>query len=566
MINVRIRPYDKTPYQQLVASGITPLMARLYAARGITSSDQMDCSFAALLPFSQLKNCETMAARLADAIQNHQRLMLIADYDADGATACAVAMEGLSKMGARVEFMVPNRFKYGYGLTAQIVECAAQKNPNIIITLDNGISSFEGVARAHELGIEVFITDHHLPSDELPNALIVNPNQPECLFPSKYLAGVGVIFYVLLALRAELRARGAFSNQPIPNMAELLDWVAIGTISDVAQLDQNNRILVEQGLRHIRSGRCHTGTKALFAVAKKAIHFASAFDLSYAIGPRLNAAGRMDDMTTGIACLLEQNAMHASKLAEQLEQLNSERRAVEAAMQNDALKAVSLNTAYRCTLTLYNQNWHLGVVGILASRLKDRFYRPTVVFALSEQGELCGSARSIAGFNIRHALDVVNQRQPGLLNRFGGHDMAAGLSIAPEDLTDFADLFEHVAKEQLNEALLTRYYDTDGHLDNKEMLFNVAKQLEQQVWGRGFEAPFFYDCFTVDSQQLVADKHLKLILKKHAETFEGMLFHATHPLPDCINAVYQLMPNTWRNQESVQLYIKHWAVPDLSSR
>jgi len=560
MDNVHIREYDQALCQQLITEGIPPLMARLYVARGVKSVKEIDHTFASLLPFHLLKNCEAMAKRLAYAIENHELILVVADYDADGATACAVAMEGLTKLGAQVGFIVPNRFKYGYGLTPQIAELAAIQKPQLILTVDNGISSIEGVERANSLGIEVLVTDHHLPTDSLPKALIVNPNQVGCNFPSKNLAGVGVIFYVLLALRAYMRSLGKFIQNPEPNMVALLDWVAIGTISDVAKLDQNNRILVEQGLRQIRLGRMHEGTKALFKIAKKDPTQASASDLGYAIGPRLNAAGRMDDMAIGIHCLMEKESRIALDLARQLDAFNSQRRRTENTMQEEALKTIyHLGMLDSYTLTLYHKNWHQGVIGVLASRIKDRFYRPVIVFALSEEGELCGSARSMPGFHLRNALDLVNQLHPGLMSRFGGHEMAAGLSIPYELLADFTKAFESIAKKKLNAKILTKCYETDGHLSNAEMTFHMAQQLNQPVWGRGFEAPIFCDEFAVISQQIIAEKHLKLLLKKNAENFEAMLFNTKNRLPDDIAAVYQIVPNTWRDQQNMQIYIKHWA-------
>lgn len=560
MNNVRIREYDQALCQQLITEGISPLMARLYAARDVKSVKEIDHNFALLLPFHLLKNCKEMAKRLAFAIENQKRILIVADYDADGATACAVAMEGLAKLGAQVDFIVPNRFKYGYGLTPEIAEFAATKKPQLILTVDNGISSIEGVARANTLGIEVLVTDHHLPTKSLPKALIVNPNQVGCNFPSKNLAGVGVIFYVLLALRAHMRSNGKFTQNPEPNMATLLDWVAIGTIADIAKLDQNNRILVEQGLRRIRLGYMHTGTKALFKIAKKDPTKTSAFDLGYAIGPRLNAAGRMDDMTIGIHCLIAKEDRTALNLAQQLDALNSERRLIEKTMQEEALKTIHLLGMLDCyTLTLYHKNWHQGVIGVLASRIKDRFYRPVIAFALSKQGELCGSARSIPGFHIRNALDLVNQLYPGLMNRFGGHEMAAGLSIPYDELANFTRAFESIAKKQLNEKILTKCYETDGHLSNTEMTFQIAQQLTKPAWGKGFEEPIFCDEFAVISQKIIAEKHLKLLLKKNKENFEAMLFNTKNQLPDYIDAVYQIVPNTWRNQQTMQIYIRQWA-------
>ena len=418
-------------FEKLRASGLHPVMARIYAARGVLDPSQLDTPLTGLLAFDHLLNCAAMAVVLANAIAAEKRLLIVADYDADGATACAVGMLGLRSFGAKVEYLVPNRFEYGYGLTPEIVRLAARRQPDFLITVDNGIASVEGVEEANTLGIQVLITDHHLPGAQLPAAAcIVNPNQRGCTFPSKHLAGVGVMFYVLVALRAELRRRDWFSQRKEPNLAELLDLVALGTIADVVHLDDNNRILVDQGLRRVRAGRARAGINALFRVAGRDPSRVSTYDLGFVVGPRLNAAGRLTDMSVGIECLLTQDPMRAAELANQLDSLNRERRDIESGMQETALALTNrIDVADTFSLSLYDESWHQGVIGILAARLRERFHRPAIAFAPADGGEAKGSGRSIHGLHLRDALDLVTKRHPGLILRFGGHAAAAGLTI-----------------------------------------------------------------------------------------------------------------------------------------
>ncbi|OHX17626.1 single-stranded-DNA-specific exonuclease RecJ [Chromobacterium amazonense] len=546
--------------QKLLGQGLTPLQARLYAARGIADSTELNYGLKGLLPYQTLKNAETMARRLADAIAAGQRLLVVADYDADGATACAVAVKGLSALGATISYIVPNRFEYGYGLTPEIVELAAQKRPDIIVTVDNGIASVAGVEAAKARGIEVLVTDHHLPGDTLPDALIVNPNQPGCAFPSKNLAGVGVMFYVLMALRAEMRARGSFAAKPEPNLGELLDLVALGTVADVVRLDRNNRTLVENGLKRMRAGRMAPGIAALFRVAGRAHFKANTFDLGFTLGPRLNAAGRLDDMSLGIACLLSSNEEQAMRLAQELDKLNRERRGIEAGMQDEALAALSgVDAGNRYTLSLYRDDWHQGVVGIVASRLKERFHRPSIVFAPGDEGEIKGSGRSIPGFHLRDALDLVYKRNPGLILKFGGHAMAAGLSLDESRFGEFQQAFEAVARELMDEKQLTRTIETDGSLPARELSLNLAETLAAEVWGQGFPVPYFHDQFIVVNQKLVGDKHLKLRLAREGCEFDAMLFNHADWLPERIQAVYQLIANEWQGRKELQVYLQHWA-------
>ena len=560
MTQITTRSYPASRQQTLCEQGIHPLMARLYAARGIDNAGDVDYALKGLLPYHSMKNILAMAARLADAISQRQRMLVVADYDADGATACTVAVKGLAAMGGVIDFIVPNRFEYGYGLTPEIVELAARSQPDIILTVDNGIASVSGVEAAKTLGIEVLITDHHLPGDTLPDALIVNPNQAGCDFPSKNLAGVGVMFYVLMALRAELRQRGHFAANPEPNLGELLDIVALGTVADVVRLDRNNRILVDNGLRRMRAGRMAPGIAALFRVAGRAAHKANTFDLGFTLGPRLNAAGRLDDMSLGIACLLASSEDEAVRLAQELDRLNRERRQIEHGMQDEALAALTaIDADKRYTLALYRDDWHQGVVGIVASRLKEKYHRPTIVFAPGDEGEIKGSGRSIPGFHLRDALDLVYKRHPGMILKFGGHAMAAGLTIAEQALSTFQQAFEDVAQSLLDGSALTRTLETDGSLSARELNLPTAETLAAEVWGQGFAPPTFQDRFQVISQRMVGDKHLKLRLAKDGVQCDGMIFNRTDWLPDEIHAVYQLAANEWQGRKELQIYLQHVA-------
>jgi single-stranded-DNA-specific exonuclease len=567
MSKITQRPYQTDAAAHLTESGIPPLLARIFAARGITDSLQLDTDIKRLLPFSLLRNAATTAELLADAIAANKSILVVADYDADGATACAIAIRGLTALGARADFIVPNRFEYGYGLTPEIVRLAAAANPDILLTVDNGIASLEGVAEANRLGMQVLVTDHHLPGEALPDALsIVNPNQPGCTFPSKHLAGVGVMFYVLMALRAELRKRGAYSEKPEPNLGNLLDLVALGTVADVVKLDDNNRILVQQGLQRIRAGRGCEGIQALLRVARRRAQQASTYELGFMIGPRLNAAGRLDDMSLGIRCLLTDDPVEATELAARLDALNHERRSIEADMQDSALAVLeNFEPADGYSLSLFNEDWHQGVIGILASRLKDKFHRPVIAFARSQTGELKGSGRSIAGLHLRDALDLVSKRQPHLILKFGGHAMAAGLSINEEYLNDFRQAFENVAQEMLDSDALVKTISTDGSLAADEFDLAVAHNLQNAVWGQGFPEPLFENDFHVHSQRVVGEKHLKLTLRlsgqapsSHAGSLDAIRFFSAEPAPDNIRAVYSLSVNEYNGKESLQLIVRHW--------
>ena len=560
MTEIIQRPFAAETVLKLGKMGMPPLLARIYAARGIVNNTQLDTGLGQLLSFTQLKNAQQMAVLLADAIAARKKLLIVADYDADGATACAVGLRGLRALGAQVDFIVPNRFEYGYGLTPEIVHLAALSKPDIIVTVDNGIASVDGVAEAKKLGIEVLVTDHHLPGDHLPDALcIVNPNQPECTFPSKNLAGVGVMFYVLLALRAELRTRGAFKSKPEPNLGNLLDLVALGTVADVVKLDENNRILVQQGLQRMRSGRACAGIEALLQIAKKSSTQASAYEMGFIVGPRLNAAGRLDDMGLGIQCLLTDDTAEAASIAAKLDSLNQERRSIEADMQLAALATLeSINPEDGYSLALFDETWHQGVIGILASRLKDKFHRPVLAFARAQNDEIKGSGRSIPGLHLRDALDLVSKRHPHLILKFGGHAMAAGLSLREENFAEFQQAFELVAQQLLTPADLTKMLETDGELKQDEFSVEMARSLEQQVWGQGFPQPIFDGEFHVESQRVVGEKHLKLTLLTESDSYEAMHFFSTEPLPEFIRAVYSLNINEYKGKVSLQLIVKYW--------
>ena len=552
------RAYPEAVACTLAAHGVHPVLARVYAARGITDPHQLDTQLAGLIPFSTLKNSQVAACRLADAIARRERILIVADYDADGATACAVAVRGLALLGGHADFLVPNRFEYGYGLTPEIVRLASERKPDLIVTVDNGIASVDGVAEARRLGIEVLVTDHHLPGDTLPEALIVNPNQPGCAFPSKHLAGVGVMFYVLLALRAELRTRGVFSTETAPNLAQLLDIVALGTVADVVRLDDNNRILVEHGLRRMRGGRACAGIRALFAAAGREPTRATAFDLGFTVGPRLNAAGRLEDMSLGIACLLTDDADAAQLMAQRLHALNAERRSIEADMQTSALATLdTLDGGDNYSMVLFDADWHQGVIGILASRLKDKFHRPAICFARGNNGEIKGSGRAIGALHLRDALDIVSKRAPDLILKFGGHAAAAGLTLREADLPRFTTLFESVVRELLTPADLARVIETDGDLPLAAVTLELAQALEQQVWGQGFPAPSFSGEFRVDQQRIVGEKHLKLRLDMHGQLFDSILFFRDQPLPHTIRAVYRPEQNIYNGTTRLQLMLEH---------
>ena len=561
MPDIIVRSVDAAAVDALRAAGIDPRLARLYAARGVTQPGEMRTQLDAMLAPRGLSHIDAAAKLLADAIQAREKLLIVADYDADGATACAVGLRSMRAMGAEVGYLVPNRFDYGYGLTPEIVRLAAQQKPDLLITVDNGIASVDGVAEANRLGMRVLVTDHHLPGDTLPDAAcIVNPNQPGCGFPSKNLAGVGVMFYVMLALRAELRQRGAFADRAEPNLADLLDLVALGTVADVVKLDSNNRLLVHQGLSRIRAGRMQPGVKALFFAAGREPARAGAYDLGFVAGPRLNAAGRLDDMSVGIECLITDDDAIAQRLGRQLDTLNRERRAIEAEMQADAFTRLdALEASDDHSLCLFEPDWHQGVIGILASRVKDKFHRPVIAFAQDNDGNLKGSGRSISALHLRDALDLVSKRHPQLILRFGGHAAAAGLTIPANALPAFQAAFERVTREWLSPTDLSRRIEVDGELSDDDIEMDFVAGMDREVWGQGFPAPHFQGAFRVLDQRVVGEKHLKLKVSQGGRTIEAMLFGQADRLPASIDAVYRPQLNEFRGETTIQLILSHWA-------
>jgi single-stranded-DNA-specific exonuclease len=567
-MKITIRDTPPRTAWALEQAGVHPLLARLYAARGIRSAEELDDSLARLLPPEHLKGAADAAACLADALAAGQRLCVVADYDCDGATACAVALRGLKLLGARpdtLSYVVPDRAVHGYGLTPAIVDLAMAQRPDVLITVDNGIASLEGVAHARALGLRVVVTDHHLPAlvngeVVLPDAdVIVNPNQPGCPFESKHLAGVGVMFYVLLALRAELRRRGAFEGASQPRLDTLLDLVALGTVADVVKLDANNRRLVAQGLKRIRAGRMHPGVAALFAAAGRRAERAGAFDFGFALGPRINAAGRLAEMTLGIECLLTDDPGRAAELAQLLDGINRERRSVEAGMREQAealLERLMPAGDPPPAVALYDAEFHEGVVGIVASRVKDRVHRPTFVFARGQDGLLKGSGRSIPGFHLRDALDLVSKRHPGVLRKFGGHAMAAGCTVGEDDFVTFAQAFATVASEWLDDSLLARTVATDGPLEPQWFRPDVVQILEQEVWGQAFEAPVFCDEVEVVSQRIVGERHLKLTLRHAGNLRDAIWFGHSDPLPERGRLAYRLSLDEYNGQQRVQMVVE----------
>ncbi|MEY2946947.1 MAG: Single-stranded-DNA-specific exonuclease RecJ [Pseudomonadota bacterium] len=550
----------------LEQAGVHPLLSRLFAARGIQSADELDDGLAKLLPPHTLKGTEAAAILLADAIAAHKRLCIVADYDCDGATACAVGLRGLRMLGAQhVSYIVPDRVVDGYGLTAPIAQRVHQAGADLLITVDNGIASMEGVAQAQTLGLQVLVTDHHLPAAALPSAdVIVNPNQPGCSFESKALAGVGVMFYVLLALRAELRKRDLFTAETQPKLDALLPLVALGTVADVVKLDNNNRRLVAQGLKRIRSGAMPTGMLALFKAAGRDARVATTFDFGFALGPRINAAGRLSDMTLGIECLSTDDASRADELARQLDSINRERRDIEGDMRQQAMEiAESLmddSEEPPPAICVFDPDFHEGVVGIVASRIKDKFHRPCFVFAAStapgKEHELKGSGRSIPGFHLRDALDLMVKKHPHLLLRFGGHAMAAGCTIEEEHLELFEACFMEVAAQLLSPATLQRKLETDGPLDAQYRRVEFVDVMHKEVWGQGFAPPVFSDEVDVVSQRLVGEKHLALKLKHQGQPVDGIWFGRIEPLPARVKLAYRLDVDEWQGQKRVRFMVE----------
>ena len=555
----------------LEQAGVHPLLAQLFAARGVQAAAELDDGLAQLLPPNDLLGIRDAARILADAIAADQRLCVVADYDCDGATACAVALRGLRMLGAnQVSYLVPDRVVDGYGLTAPIAERVHASGAQVLITVDNGIASVDGVARAKALGLTVVVTDHHLPGPQLPAAdAIVNPNQPGCGFASKALAGVGVMFYVLMALRTELRERGAYANQAQPRLDTLLPLVALGTVADVVKLDANNRRLVAQGLRRIRAGHMQPGLGALFSAASRRAVAASTFDFGFALGPRINAAGRLADMTIGIECLLTDDALRADELARQLDAINRERRDIESGMREHAMQLAEdlfdEGEEPPPAVSVFDPDFHEGVVGIVASRIKDKMHRPTFVFAASSapghEHELKGSGRSIPGFHLRDALDLVAKRHPGVLIKFGGHAMAAGCTIAEEHFDTFEQALAQVAHEWLDAQTLTRQLETDGPLPAQYRHANTVDAINSQVWGQGFAPPTFSEELEVVSQRLVGEKHLSLKLRHQGEMVDGIWFGHTEALPAKVMLAYRLDINEWQGQRKLQFLVEGVQLP-----
>ena len=592
-MKIHVRDVPPRAAWALQQAGVHPLLAQLYAARGVRTPDELDEGLARLLSPTTLLGAKEAAVLLADAIAKNQHICVVADYDCDGATACAVAMRGLKLLGAtQVSYLVPDRVVDGYGLTAPISERVKASGADVLVTVDNGIASFDGVARAKALGMQVLVTDHHLPAlmnnadgtVGLPNAdVIVNPNQPGCEFESKSIAGVGVMFYVLLALRAELRERGHYlsvraepveanpstgsgrtGKGPEPKLDGLLPLVALGTVADVVKLDANNRRLVAQGLKRIRSGHLPKGIASLFTAAGRKANVATTFDFGFALGPRINAAGRLADMTLGIECLLTDNGPRADELAKTLDSINRERRDIEADMREQAQLAadamIDIDDEPPPAIAIYEPSFHEGVVGIVASRIKDKLHRPTFVFAASQapgkEHEIKGSGRSIAGFHLRDALDLVAKRQPGVLLKFGGHAMAAGCTIDRENFELFEHTLQQVARERLDAATLTRRIDTDGPLAAEYRRTDMVDTLHKEVWGQGFAAPTFSEEVEVVSQRLVGDKHLALKLKHQGQPVDGIWFGHTEPLPARVTLAFRLDADEWQGVRRVRFLVE----------
>ena len=574
-MKITVRDAPPRSVWALQQAGVHPLLAQLFAARGVLSADELDDGLARLLPPSALHGAAEAAVLLADAMAAGRKICIVADYDCDGATACAVGMRGLRLLGAPLNFaavtyLVPDRVVDGYGLTASIAERVKAAGADVLVTVDNGIASLEGVARAKALGMQVLVTDHHLPAVlagaiVLPDAdVIVNPNQPACSFESKALAGVGVMFYVLLALRAELRNRGVFDAANQPKLDALLPLVALGTVADVAKLDANNRRLVSQGLKRIRAGGAQIGLASLFVAAARQANAATAFDFGFALGPRINAAGRLSDMTLGIECLLTDDPARGDELARTLDGINRERRTIEADMREQAELAadamIDEDEEPPPAVAIFDPDFHEGVVGIVASRIKDKLHRPAFVFAASsapgKEHELKGSGRSIPGFHLRDALDLVAKRHPGVLLRFGGHAMAAGCTVAEEHFDTFEQALQQVAHEWLDAATLTRRLATDGPLAPEYLRIDVVDTLHKEVWGQGFAAPTFSEEVEVVSQRLVGEKHLALKLKHQGQPVDGIWFGRTESLPARVRLAFRLDADEWQGVRRVRFLVE----------
>lgn len=569
---IRQRHSDPIVEQALAESGVHPVLARVFAARGVRTRAELDESLEALARPGQMANLSQAAAWLGQMIVSNKKILVVADYDADGATACAVAIRGLQRFGARVDYLVPDRFSFGYGLTPSLIDHAiklhAQEPIDLIITVDNGISSIAGVAHAKSIGVEVLVTDHHLPGQQLPDTLIVNPNLPHCEFPSKNLAGVGVMFYVLMALRAWFRDQENWPAEKLPRLDDLLPIVALGTVADVVKLDANNRRLVAQGLRRLRKGNSFAGLNALFQVTNLEVRQATARHFGFVIGPRINAAGRISDMSIGIRCLLEDDPAKALEIAGELDRLNRERQEIEAGAREAAVaQAIEIleRTQHKAleqwSLVLHHSDWHQGVIGLIAGRLKEKFYRPIIVMATdSDSSWLKGSGRSIPGVHLRDVLERIDTQHPGMMRAFGGHAMAAGLTLARNQLEAFTMLFESTVREFADPADLQQTLDVDGPLSSEFIRIDVAQMLSDQVWGQGFAPPVFLNEFEVLSQRRLKDAHLKLSLRLISDgprqaPIEAIWFNAEKDLGNKARLAYRLAINDWQGRSSVQLEV-----------
>jgi single-stranded-DNA-specific exonuclease len=565
-MHIAERKFSPSTALTLIKAGVSPLLARVFAARGIRKADEVTGELSELLPYTQLKGCEDTARILADAILESKRLLIVADYDADGATACSVAVRALRAFGANVGFLIPKRLEHGYGLTPEIAKLAAKETPapDFLVTVDNGIASHMGIQEANFLGIPVLVTDHHLPTDEAPAArAIVNPNQHGCKFPSKSMAGVGVIYYVMWALQDELMRRGIEPVEDGFDVTSLLPIVAIGTIADVVPLDRNNRILVNEGLKRIHRGHSFPGIEALASVAKRNARELTTGDIAFAIGPRINAAGRLQTMDAGVETLTTESYARAQALANQLNELNDKRKDIEAATVEQAVDQLisKLGVDDRYTVVLHDNDWHEGVIGIVAGRVRERTYRPTFILSTNHKGEMKGSGRSIPGFHLRDALDLVDKRNPGILLKFGGHAAAAGLTLREGSFELFRAAFEEVAREMLSPALLNQVMETDGSLDVEEMTLDMVADIKTQVWGQMFPEPTFSDEFRVLEYRKLGDKgqHLRMTLEKGGVKFVSVKFrHEEGEVPSRIRAVFKMDANTFRNETSLQLLLDHF--------
>lgn len=553
------RPFDAAVAKRLTASGMLPALARVLAARGIRSVDDLAEDWKSLADPALLEGLDTAADIVCRARKTGQRITIVADYDCDGATACAVAVRGLKALGIRVDYIVPDRFKYGYGLSSEIVDLALSQpeKPAILLTVDNGITSVDGVDHANALGLTVIITDHHLAGKRLPNAgAIVNPNLVGNRFPSKALAGCGVMYYLLLAVRARLRQEGVFSKETQPRLDALSDLVALGTVADVVALDKNNRILVSRGLARVRQGKACAGIQALFDVCEHDRGLASVKDFAFSIAPRINAAGRLTEMGIGIDCLLTDDAVCAQEYARELDRLNSERRALEEGMQNEAFALIQdMDVEKKAGIVLFNPTWHQGVVGLVASRIKEAVHRPVIAFAPDEGEDLKGSGRSIDGLHLRDILEDLDKKAPGLMQRYGGHAMAAGLTIKKENLTRFTSLFDAVVRGKCDARTLENRIVVDGPLAADEINFVLIDALESRIWGQGFEAPIFANEFTVLNQRVLKGSHLKLFLELEGKRFDAIFFRHATPLPSHVRLAYKPEVNTFMGRRSPQLIV-----------